>query len=256
MGRIATLCVSFLLGIHQAVWGFSPVFQDVQDADVPCLCDQLGASLFYLGSLVFTAPGRHPVGKIVQIEVVPDLRGMKSEAEWAFEAYLIRVTMAEGRTIDHPFTAAYGDFLVSVPEKLFGKKRDYIVLLRATGKGTGINTRVLEIWKPAGGKLQLVYKRVVADYIRIFPTEQWAYCVRLAPIPNVDFLKSDAGIELVLRQDPFGPSFYPRDRNGGLLPRYLCIAADGGRLREFPGETCYTAFWRRNSPSEKSAEPK
>ncbi|GIX17130.1 MAG: hypothetical protein KatS3mg119_1316 [Rhodothalassiaceae bacterium] len=257
MGRLALLCLSFLMSMQGAAWGFSPDVRDSGDAAAPCLCgEEFGASLSYLGTLVFTAPGRPPVGKITQIEIVPDLRGKESEAEWAFETYIIRVTTTEGRTVDHPITAAYGDFLVAVPEKLFGKKRDYIVLLRAIGKGTGVNTRVLEVWQLREGKLHLVYQRTVADYVRIFPTEQWAYCVKIAIIPNADPVKSDAGIDLVLRQDPFGRSFYPRDRNGELLPKYLCIALDAGAIKEFPGETCYTAFWKRNNPSEKNAQPK
>ena len=248
MNRIASVCLTFFISVHSAIAGPNLNQGNIPEPGWGCQCDQFGAALSYLGSLVFTAPSRRPVGRISEIKVLPDIGGDEPSSFWSYETYLLRVETGGGHVFTHPFKAAYGDFLVAVPEKLFGKRREYIVLVRATGKGTGVNTRVLEVWRLGDEGLRLVYHRTVADYVRIFPTEQWAYCAKLALIPTVDPLRADAGIELVLRQDPFGLSFYPKDRKGNLLPRYLCVAVAGDQLKEFPGETCYTAFWRKNLP--------
>lgn len=216
-----------------------------------CSCANIVPSQPYLGSFVYTIPGMKPFGTIAKIEILADVGTHEKVKTWSYEDYLMRVTTIDGNKFDHQFKAMYGYFDFVVPEKLFGRDREFIVLTRQTAKGTGVNTRVLEIWHVSARGLKLVYRRTIADYVTIFPTVQWEYCFRVTAIPDSDPLRADAGIELVLSNNPFEPSFYPKDRDGGLLPKYWCIAFDEGTIKEFPGETCYTAFWARRIPKEE-----
>lgn len=200
--------------------------------------------LHSLGRLVLTAPFRKP-GPIAQVEVQPYITD--PSRGWWYENYLLVVTDGAGRIITHPFYAAYGYFSLSVPFRLFGKTESHIVLTRQIGKGTGINTAVLEVFRVADGKLVKVYERLIADVVKIYPTQQWEYRVSFAPIPdpNESWPDLDRGIEMRLQAEYVSDmDYYPKDAEGNVLPRVICVASVDGQIVERLGQTCYTAFWR------------
>ena len=201
--------------------------------------------LTFLGTLEFSSPGHiHP--NIQRVAVAPD-EANDIEGGWFYEDYLLLVTNHDGDVIAHPFYAAYGNFLVSVPFRLFGKIDKYIVLVRQTGKGTGIHTTLLEIFTVNKRSMKRIYQRKVADSISIWG-DKWFYRIRLAAIPGTASFPTDLdrGLELKLVVDPVGRDLHEpwdgKDVDGKALPKIICIAGKKGAITEVEGQSCDTAF--------------
>lgn len=199
-------------------------------------CPPYGGACFHaqlsaVGSLDLALPGfKTPV--ITKLDVVP--RESKS-GSWFGENFVLVVHTRAGKTVRHDFSAAYGEFSVSVAALKTNQSQHQILLVHAQGKGNSSTHYILTIYGLDGAKLAKLFSKKIADYFG--PGSMWWYQMQF---PNVYIGNSSTpyrGLLLTLHRDPVRDI---GDEAVASIPsaQAVCVVWDKDQFREFDNKVC------------------